>query len=98
MLEDLRATKYEGRIVNVGRLGGMTGEFDFDLHALRRINYRQWQRNVAVALGNAPYDPAIVALLEARRAALDPTTDAMVLEHIDWALQEQRSRSDELRH
>jgi NADPH2:quinone reductase len=37
--DNLRATKYEGRIVNVGRLGGMMGEFDFDLHALRRINY-----------------------------------------------------------
>jgi NADPH2:quinone reductase len=28
-----------GRIVNVGRLGGSRGEFDFDLHALRRIRY-----------------------------------------------------------
>ena len=28
-----------GRIVNVGRLGGFTGEFDFDLHALKRIDY-----------------------------------------------------------
>jgi len=28
-----------GRIVNVGRLGGMKGEFDFDLHALKRIYY-----------------------------------------------------------
>jgi len=28
-----------GRIVNVGRLGGFKGEFDFDLHALRRIAY-----------------------------------------------------------
>ena len=28
-----------GRIVNVGRLGGMTGEFNFDLHALKRIDY-----------------------------------------------------------
>lgn len=37
--DNLRATKIEGRIVNVGRLGGMHGEFDFDLHALRRINY-----------------------------------------------------------
>jgi NADPH2:quinone reductase len=37
--DNLRATKYEGRIVNVGRLGGMTGDFNFDLHALRRINY-----------------------------------------------------------
>ncbi|MBL8588819.1 MAG: zinc-binding dehydrogenase [Methylobacteriaceae bacterium] len=35
----MRATRVLGRIVNVGRLGGMTGEFDFDLHAFRRIDY-----------------------------------------------------------
>lgn len=28
-----------GRIVNVGRLGGSVGEFNFDLHALRRLDY-----------------------------------------------------------
>ena len=28
-----------GRIVNLGRLGGGAGEFDFNLHALRRISY-----------------------------------------------------------
>lgn len=28
-----------GRIVNVGRLGGAKGEFNFDLHALKRIDY-----------------------------------------------------------
>jgi NADPH2:quinone reductase len=36
---NLAATAIKGRIVNVGRLGGFTGEFDFDLHAMRRINY-----------------------------------------------------------
>ena len=36
---NLKATKILGRIVNVGRLGGFTGEFDFDLHAARRIDY-----------------------------------------------------------
>ena len=35
----LRATKVCGRIVNVGRLGGTTADFDFDLHARRRIEY-----------------------------------------------------------
>ena len=35
----LRATRIGGCIVNVGRLGGMRAEFDFDLHALRRIRY-----------------------------------------------------------
>jgi NADPH2:quinone reductase len=33
------ATRILGRIVNVGRLGGSTGAFDFDLHAARRIDY-----------------------------------------------------------
>jgi NADPH2:quinone reductase len=36
---NLEATRIGGRIVNVGRLGGMTGAFNFDLHALRRITY-----------------------------------------------------------
>ena len=37
--DNLRATAILGRIVNVGRMGGFKGEFDFDLHALRRIDY-----------------------------------------------------------
>lgn len=35
----MRATRVGGRIVNVGRLGGMRAELDCDLHALRRIHY-----------------------------------------------------------
>jgi NADPH2:quinone reductase len=31
--------KSKGRIVNVGRLGGSRADFNFDLHAARRINY-----------------------------------------------------------
>ncbi len=37
--QNLAATAILGRIVNVGRLGGFSGDFDFDLHALRRIQY-----------------------------------------------------------
>ncbi|WP_027285958.1 zinc-binding dehydrogenase [Rubritepida flocculans] len=37
--QTLAATAILGRIVNVGRLGGMKAEFDFDLHAARRISY-----------------------------------------------------------
>jgi NADPH2:quinone reductase len=36
---NMRATKLDGRIVNVGRLGGTRSEFNADLHALRRIHY-----------------------------------------------------------
>jgi NADPH:quinone reductase len=37
--QNLKATKVKGRIVNVGRLGGTHGDFNFDLHAARRISY-----------------------------------------------------------
>jgi NADPH2:quinone reductase len=37
--ENMKAATVLGRIVNVGRLGGTRGEFDFDLHALKRIDY-----------------------------------------------------------
>ncbi len=37
--QTMQATAVLGRIVNVGRLGGFTAEFDFDLHALKRIDF-----------------------------------------------------------
>jgi len=36
---NMKAARVLGRIVNVGRLGGAKGEFDYDLHALKRIAY-----------------------------------------------------------
>jgi epoxyqueuosine reductase len=48
--------------------------------AIRRIGYERWSRNLAVGLGNAPYDPAIVAALAARGD--DPS--ALVREHVAW--------------
>lgn len=53
--------------------------------AIRRTGFAGWQRNLAVALGNAPQDPAIVAALKAKRSQ----ACAMVQEHIDWALHQQ---------
>jgi NADPH:quinone reductase len=37
--QNLKATRIKGRIVNVGRLGGTHADFNFDLHAARRIHY-----------------------------------------------------------
>jgi NADPH2:quinone reductase len=37
--QNMKAAAVLGRIVNVGRLGGFKGEFDFDLHAMKRIDY-----------------------------------------------------------
>ena len=53
--------------------------------AIRRIGHERWQRNLAVALGNAlraTGDPAIAPALRARRDA----ATTLVREHIDWAL------------
>jgi len=36
---NLKAAALLGRVVNVGRLGGRFAEFDFDMHALKRIDY-----------------------------------------------------------
>ena len=53
--------------------------------AIRRIGWQRWRRNLAVALGNALRATATgevrAALLGARAQA-----DALVREHIDWAL------------
>ena len=50
--------------------------------AIRRIGYVCWLRNVAVALGNAPSSPAVIAALEHR---LDHPS-RLVREHVAWAL------------
>ncbi len=52
--------------------------------AIRRAKYTGWLRNLAVALGNAPSSPAVIAALEARR----DHPDEMVREHVRWALQQ----------
>ena len=55
---------------------------------IRRIGHERWQRNIAVALGNALrglHDPAIVAAL--RQHANHPS--ALVREHVEWALAQQ---------
>ena len=54
--------------------------------AIRRIGYESWCRNIAVALGNAPKSEEIVQALKAKREQVSE----MVVEHIDWALQECR--------
>lgn len=50
--------------------------------ALRRAGYEAFLRNVAVALGNAPHTPEVVAAL--RRRVEDPSP--LVREHVLWAL------------
>lgn len=57
--------------------------------AIRRIGYECWLRNLAVALGNAPGRPEILAGLGAR--AGHPS--GLVREHVQWALARQAAPS-----
>jgi epoxyqueuosine reductase len=57
--------------------------------AIRRIGYAQWLRNIAVALGNAPYGDDVMAALRARQE--DPSP--LVREHVAWALARQRGNT-----
>jgi epoxyqueuosine reductase len=52
--------------------------------AIRRIGHLRWLRNVAVALGNAPWEEANIRALESRRGE-HPLLD----EHIEWAIAQQ---------
>jgi len=54
--------------------------------AIRRIGFERWQRNIAVALGNAPHSENIVSALLAK----ENSASATVQEHVRWALTQQR--------
>lgn len=53
--------------------------------AIRRIGITRWRRNLAVALGNAWRETGDAAIAQALQAAL-PGADALLAEHIGWAL------------
>jgi epoxyqueuosine reductase len=59
--------------------------------AIRRIGYSRWRRNLAVAMGNAlrseKTTPALKTALRSALQAEQAMADALVQEHIDWALE-----------
>ncbi|MFQ5548151.1 MAG: tRNA epoxyqueuosine(34) reductase QueG [Woeseia sp.] len=76
--------------------GGLTALFAWDEaawlektegSAIRRIGYRRWRRNIAVALGNAESTPEVIDALDANMN----TGDALVDEHVHWARQQHRN-------
>jgi len=56
--------------------------------AIRRIGIERWRRNIAVALGNAPYSEEVITSLEAAKH----DASEMLLEHIEWALSQQQQK------
>jgi len=61
---------------------------------IRRIGHEAWLRNIAVALGNAPNSPEIIAALVSRLSH----PSAVVREHVVWALQQHGVNSEEKEH
>jgi epoxyqueuosine reductase len=57
--------------------------------AMRRIGFEQWQRNLAVALGNAETSDDV---LQALREKADSDSD-LVREHVQWALVQHDQRA-----
>ena len=56
--------------------------------AIYRIGYKQWLRNIAVGLGNAPSTRSVINALEARK---DDDSE-LVREHVTWALAQHADR------
>ncbi len=52
---------------------------------IRRIGFERWQRNIVVALGNAPFNPIIKQTLNQKYHS----SSILVREHIDWAVKRQ---------
>ncbi|MBZ6386605.1 tRNA epoxyqueuosine(34) reductase QueG [Pantoea piersonii] len=59
--------------------------------AIRRIGHLRWLRNIAVALGNAPWRAEIAEVLK-KRLGENPLLD----EHIEWALVQQQEKRQAL--
>lgn len=61
--------------------------------AIRRSGHERWLRNIAVALGNAPTTPDVLAALASRREDASP----LVREHVAWALGRHPRPADDAR-
>lgn len=65
-------------------------EEEFLMHTegsvIRRVGYECWQRNIAIALGNASKSENIIAILNKKME----TATELVKEHIEWAIAQQK--------
>jgi epoxyqueuosine reductase len=57
--------------------------------AIKRIGHECWLRNIAVALGNAEFDPEILYALQNKLGNTTP----LVREHVEWAIDQQMNRA-----
>jgi epoxyqueuosine reductase len=87
---DPREAFEAGRLVDLWRWGEAEFERRTEGSAIRRIGFERWQRNLAVALGNAlrrGLDAADEAEVREALGHRRPAASPLVAEHIDWALE-----------
>ena len=60
--------------------------------ALRRINYSQWVRNLAIASGNAQPNPSLIRAVKKKLTESRRMSDVLASEHLEWAIQKLNSR------
>jgi epoxyqueuosine reductase len=90
---DERAPLGQSRLIEAWRWDEATFLRHTEGGPIRRIGHARWLRNLAVALGNAwraTGDAALAAALRERR----PCADALLAEHIDWALAQRGEPGD----
>lgn len=59
---------------------------------IRRTGFQSFKRNIAIALGNAPYSSTIIEQLQQGKAMHDEIVNV----HIDWAIEEQLAKQLQL--
>ncbi|GAA5215626.1 tRNA epoxyqueuosine(34) reductase QueG [Corallincola platygyrae] len=59
---------------------------------IRRIGHERWLRNIAIALGNAPYSEATLSALQEKHASIQ---SEMVSEHLVWAIAQQQEKKSQ---
>jgi len=60
--------------------------------AIRRTGYENWQRNIAIALGNAPFSHIILEQLKKKISKISDMVD----EHLHWAIDQQKNKQTSL--
>jgi len=61
--------------------------------AIRRIGHQRWIRNISIALGNAPASKAVIQALNEKLQQTKASDDALLMEHIQWALHQQQEKN-----
>lgn len=81
-------------LLNLWQWDEATFLFNTQGSPIRRIGYQSWLRNLAIGLGNAPYNQAIISALQHK---LEDANE-MVAEHIHWAIEQQNIKSNQALH